>query len=129
MNGINETKKVIIVEDNREIREMYIIKLQNAGYEVSAALDGETGVELVIKEKPDLLLLDIMLPNMDGYEVLKKIKAENSKVKETPVIMLSNISSNEDLTKAKELGAADYFVKARSTPADVLKKVDDFFGK
>lgn len=127
MEGKDKTKRIVIVEDSQEIREMYEMKLQSGGYEVLTAEDGELGEVLIKKEKPDLVLLDIMLPKKDGYDIMKDMKADGSGVGEIPVIVISNLSGKEDAVEAKKLGAVDYLIKADSTPADILQKVDMFF--
>lgn len=127
MEGKDKIKRIVMVEDSQEIREMYEMKLQSGGYEVLTAEDGELGEELIKKEKPDLVLLDIMLPKKDGYDIMKDMKADGSGVGEIPVIVISNLSGKEDAVEAKKLGAVDYLIKADSTPADILQKVDMFF--
>lgn len=127
MEGKDKTKRIVIVEDSQEIREMYEMKLQSGGYEVLTAEDGELGEVLIKKEKPDLVLLDIMLPKKDGYDIMKDMKADGSGVGEIPVIVISNLSGKEDAVEAKKLGAVDYLIKAELTPAEILRKVDMFF--
>jgi len=125
MEGKEKPKRIVIVEDSQEIREIYEMKLQSGGYEVLTAKDGELGESLIKKERPDLVLLDIMLPKKDGYDIMKDMKTGGAG--EIPVIVISNLSSKEDALEAKKLGAVDYFIKADLTPADVLWKVDMFF--
>ena len=120
-------KRVAIIEDNRDIREMYSFKLRAGGFEVLEAGDGKAGLELIREEKPDLLLLDIMLPEKDGYDILREINAPDSEIKNLPVIVISNLSNREDFFEAKKLGAIDYLVKSECIPADVLRKVKSFF--
>lgn len=127
MEEKDKIKRIVIVEDSQEIREMYEMKLQSGGYEILTAEDGELGEILIKKEKPDLVLLDIMLPKKDGYDIMKDMKADGSGVGEIPVIVISNLSSKEDAVEAKKLGAVDYLIKADLTPADVLQRVDMFF--
>lgn len=127
---MNSTQKhkIIIVEDDANIRGMYQMKLELNGYDVVIAEDGKEAVELIKKENPDLILLDILLPKKDGFEVLKEIKnSKDEKVKSIPVVMLSNLSSKEDISEAKKLGASDYFVKAKIVPEEVAEKVSRFF--
>lgn len=96
--------------------------LAQEGYEVLSALDGAAGLDLAKKEKPDLILLDIILPKMDGFDVLKGLKEENSKI---PVIVLTNLSDINDIQKALDLGATTYLVKADFHLEDVLKKIKE----
>ena len=87
-----------------------------------SAIDGEEGIKKVLAEKPDLVLLDLILPNEDGFEVLSKIKAD-PKVSQIPIIILSNLSQKEDIDKGMKLGAADYIIKAQFTPEEIVEKV------
>lgn len=118
----NKKTKILLVEDDNTLTEMYTIKFQEAGHEVIVAKNGTEGLELAKKHDPDIILLDIILPEMDGFAVLKDLKSE-SKTKKTPVILLSNLGQEADIEKGKKLGAADYMVKANFTPAQVLDKV------
>lgn len=128
---MNSTQKykIALIEDDANIRDMYRMKLELSGYDVLTAEDGKEAVELVKKENPDLVFLDILLPKKDGFEVLKEIKSSKSEeIKSIPVIMLSNLSSKEDVDEAKKLGASDYFVKAKTSPKEVAEKVGEFLG-
>ncbi len=113
---------VVIVEDEKMLADMYSTKFTMEGFEAQKANDGQTGFDLVKQVKPDIILLDIIMPKLDGFAVLKMIKAE-AELKNIPVILLSNLGQDEDVKKGKELGAADYFVKANHTPAEVVQKV------
>lgn len=114
--------KILIVEDERTLLEMYKIKFENENFEVFLADNGETGIEIAKNDKPDLIMLDIMMPKMDGFAALKELK-DDAKTKKIPVIMLTNLGQEEDLEKGKKFGAADYIIKANSTPAQVVDKV------
>lgn len=121
--------KIALVEDDADIREMYKMKLELNGYDVLTAEDGKEAMELIKKANPNLVLLDILLPKKDGFEVLKEIKdSTDEKVKSVPVIMLSNLSSKEDIEEAKKLGASDYFIKAKTSPREIVEKIGGFFG-
>lgn len=115
-------KKILVVEDEATLQKALNDVLAQEGYEVLSALDGATGLDLAKKEKPDLILLDIILPKMDGFDVLKGLKEENSKI---PVIVLTNLSDINDIQKALDLGATTYLVKADFHLGDVLKKVKE----
>ena len=120
--------KIALIEDSANIREMYKMKLELSGYDVIIVEDGKEAVKLVKKAKPDLVLLDILLPKKDGFEVLKELKdSKDKKVKSVPIIMLSNLSSKEDINEAKKLGASDYFVKAKTSPKEIVEKIDEIF--
>ena len=115
-------KKVLIIEDDEFLRGLIQKKLVSEGFEAISAADGEDGVKKAKENKPDLILLDLMLPNMDGYEVLGKVKNDSS-ISSTPVIILSNLAQPEDIQKGVKLGAADYVIKAQSTPEEIVEKV------
>ncbi len=115
-------KNILIIEDDEFLRGLIKKKLDSEGFEVVSAADGEEGVKKAKDAKPDLVLLDLILPNMDGYEVLSKIRDDKS-ISSTPVIILSNLGQQEDIEKATKLGASDYIIKAQSTPEEIVEKV------
>lgn len=110
--------RILIIEDDKMLLNMYELKLKGAGVEVITAADGASGLALAKSEKPDLILLDIILPKMDGFRVLKAIK-EDEEIKSKPVLMITNLGQEEDIQKGNALGAAGYLIKA-STPPQVL---------
>ena len=114
--------KVLIVEDEKMLAEMYATKFTMEGFEAAQANDGMAGLEAAASEKPDIILLDVIMPKLDGFAVLKELR-EKDDTKNTPVILLTNLGQDEDIKKGKELGASDYFVKANHTPAEVVTKV------
>jgi DNA-binding response OmpR family regulator len=114
--------KILIVEDDAAIREMYKGKFESDGFEVLTAGDGADGLELAKNAKPDIIMMDIILPRMDGFSVLAELK-NNSKTKNIPIIMLTNLGTDEDRAKGEKLGAVDYIVKANLTPAQVSEKI------
>ncbi|MDO8520748.1 MAG: response regulator [bacterium] len=118
----NAKAKLLIIEDDKFLRELATQKLFKEGLDVSAATDGEQGILLAEKGVPDVILLDILLPGIDGFEVLKRVRA-NPALKQTHVIMLSNFGQNEDLEKAKTLGADKFLVKANFTLDEIVKVV------
>lgn len=115
-------KKILIVEDDKFLRELITKKLKDEGYEAIGASDGEEGVEKVKKESPDLVLLDLILPGIDGFEVLSKIK-EDPAVASIPVVILSNLGQREEVEKGLKMGAVDYMIKAHFTPGEITEKV------
>jgi DNA-binding response OmpR family regulator len=119
----NMAKRILVVEDEVTLHKALVDSLMQAGYETLSALDGELGWELVSKQIPDLVLLDIILPKLDGFEVLAKMK-ENPKTADVPVIILTNLGDIPDIQKALDLGASTYLVKADFHLEDVLKKVE-----
>lgn len=118
-------KKLVLVEDDEMIRTAYSDGLRRAGYEVVSADNGKDGLDLVKQEKPDLILLDIILPTMDGFEVLTELKKEKD-VKDIPVLILSNLGQDDDIQKGIELGAVAYMIKANNNIVEVTEKVEQF---
>jgi len=115
-------KKILIVEDDKFLRELIAKKLSEGGFIVEEASDGEEGIRKIKEGRPDLILLDLILPSIDGFEVLEKIK-EDLETKPIPVIVLSNLGQKEDIERGLKLGAFDYLVKAHFTPGEVIEKV------
>ncbi|HLE24153.1 MAG TPA: response regulator [Thermodesulfobacteriota bacterium] len=114
--------KVLMIEDDPVLQRMYISKLTEGGYEVDLARDGAEGLHKALNTDPDLVLLDLMLPKVDGLQILAEMR-KNPKTRKTPVIVLSNLAQADDATKALQLGADDYVVKLNTPPSSVLKKV------
>ena len=121
MTMSDNKKKIILVEDDKFLSEMYVVKLTESGFEVDVAADGEEGLNKIKEQKPDLVLLDIVLPKMDGFEVLRNIKSEPS-LKNISVIALTNLGQKEEVEKGLKLGADDYIIKAHFTPTEVVAK-------
>lgn len=115
-------KKILIIEDDKFLRELIGQKLLKEGYDIAEAVDGEKGIKGAKDEKPDLILLDLILPGMDGFEVLIKIKGD-SKTAQIPVIILSNLGQKDDIEKGLKMGAADYLIKAHFSPGEIIDKV------
>ena len=115
-------QKILLVEDDSFLSNMYATKLELEGYEVVIAEDGEAGYEKAVSEKPDVILLDIMLPKLDGFGVLEKVRS-NDATQSVPVILLTNLSQDEDIQKGLSLGANDFLVKAHFMPSEVVKKI------
>ncbi|PIZ98902.1 MAG: response regulator [Candidatus Komeilibacteria bacterium CG_4_10_14_0_2_um_filter_37_10] len=125
---VSKAKTIILVEDEEILVNMYKLKLTKGGYHVLTAPDGAAGLALILQEKADLILLDVMMPKMDGFAVLAAIKKEK-KISKTPVILLTNLRQDEDIKKGKEYGVVDYCIKANMTPHDLVEKIDQFFKK
>jgi len=119
-------KTVLIIEDDAFLRSLISKKLSSNGFAPLEAVDGETGLEKIKKEKPDLILLDLLLPTINGFEVLSEIK-ENPSTAPIPVIILSNLGGKEDVEKGLKLGASDYLIKAQFTPEEIIVKVKKIF--
>ena len=117
------THKILIVEDDRFLRELIVKKLSNEeDFEIFEAFDGEVGIKKINEVKPDLVLLDLILPGIDGFEVLSRMK-EDPELSGIAVIVLSNVGQKEDIEKGLELGAIDYLVKAHFTPDEIIEKI------
>jgi DNA-binding response OmpR family regulator len=116
-------KKILIVEDDRSLQNALSEMLTQEGYAVVSALDGEEGLEKLAEEKPDLVLLDIILPKKDGYEVLTEIK--KGELKETPVLILTNLGEMDNVQKALALGAMTFMVKSDFSLKDIIGKVKE----
>lgn len=115
-------KKILIVEDDKFLRELIGQKLTKEGYDILESIDGEDGLKKIRNEKPDLVLLDLILPSIDGFEVLSRIK-EDASLKSPPIIILSNLGQKEDVERGLKSGAVDYLIKAHFTPGEIIEKV------
>ncbi len=123
-----DNKKVILlVEDDEFLSELYATKLSLEGFAVLSAADGKKGLKLALEKRPDAILLDIILPKMDGFEVLKAIQADPVG-KTIPVILLTNLSQKDEVKRGLALGAVDYLIKAHFMPSEVVKKIKSFIG-
>jgi len=122
MNEVNNKIKVALIEDEEVLLNVLKDKLEKEGFEVYPAVDGEDGLGVIKDKQPDIILLDILMPKMDGFTVLKKLK-ENPETKNVPVLLLTNLGQDEDVKKGNELGAVGYLVKANITPSEVVDKV------
>jgi DNA-binding response OmpR family regulator len=121
-------KKILLIEDDSFLSEIYTAKFEESGFEVLIAHDGAVGLGKAREEAPDMILLDVVMPNMDGFEVLHAVK-EDPSAKDIPVVILSNLGEQENVTKGLELGAAAYIVKAHYTPTEVVAKVQEILSK
>ena len=122
MESTSTKKKILYIEDEPFFASTMSKQLAEAGYDVETAVDGESGLELAKKIIPDIVLLDITLPKMDGKEVLRQLRADDT-TKNIPVIILSNLSALEDEREASALGAQAFFVKALSLPSEIVDVV------
>ncbi len=120
-------KKILIIEDDSFFADILKNKLENQGCQVEVAPDGLEGFNKIEKEKPDLILLDILLPSMNGYEILEK-KKEKESIKDIPVIVISNSGQPVEIERVLELGAQDYLIKAQFGPNEVMSKVTSCLG-
>lgn len=116
------TKKILFIEDERTLQRTFKEFFEKEKFILISAFDGESGLEIAKKEKPDLILLDIILPKKDGIEVLREIK-KDPELKEIPVLILSNLEEIEKIEEALSLGAKGYLIKSENSLFDVLEKV------
>lgn len=112
--------KVALIEDDHMLSDMYKIKFEKEGFAIATAADGVEGLDVVQKENPDVILLDVIMPRMDGFQTLQELRSRGVK---SPVILLTNLGQEEDIKKGRELGATDYFVKSNFTPDAIVSKV------
>jgi len=116
-------KKVLIVEDDNFVAEVYSTKLLEMGHEVQIAQNGEEGLTKLGQDKPDLILLDIIMPVMGGIEMLGELK-KKEEWKDIPIILLTNVGEKESIQKVRSLGIQDYLIKSHFTPAEVIEKIE-----
>lgn len=121
-------KKIVLMEDEELIISLLQKKLVKEGYNVVVARDGQEGLELVKKEKPDLVLLDIIMPKKGGFEVMEEI-SNDKLLKSTPIIIISNSGQPVELGRAKKLGVRDWVIKVEFDPEEVVEKVKKQIGK
>lgn len=121
-------KTILVIEDDKYLREVLTEKLKKEGFAVLEAVEGETGLALTVEKKPDLVVLDIILPLLNGFDYLE-MKLKNAAIEKIPVIILSNLGQKEDVERGMKLGAKDYMVKAHFTPNDLIAKVQAQLGK
>ena len=116
--------KILIIEEDRFLRKIYKNKFTRAGFEFREAISGDEGLNKVYSEKPDLVLLDLMLPKKSGFDVLVELKSNRS-TKKIPVIILSNLAQEEDIKRTLSLGARDYLIKTEVSLSDVVDRVKE----
>ena len=125
MTTAKNAKKILIVEDDKPMSRALELKLNNSGFTVKAVYDGEEAVAELSKNKYDLMLLDLMMPKMDGFGVLAALKEKKIKL---PIIVSTNLSQESDVARAKSLGAADYFIKSDTPISAVVEHVKKVLG-
>lgn len=120
--------RILVVEDETFLVKIYAVKLKKEGYDVSIAADGEQAVALAREIKPDLILLDLILPKMNGFEALEAMRASREN-KSTPVIVLSNLGQEEDMKRAEAFGVDAYLVKANHSIQEIVDKIRETLEK
>ena len=121
-------QKIVLIEDDEILAKVISEELGEAGFKIIAAHDGEAGLKLARSEKPDLVLLDLVLPKKPGFELLEEIK-RSPETRQIPVIIITMLSQDEDIKKGLALGASDYIVKSQHAVAEIAEKIKNFFGK
>ncbi len=114
--------KILLIEDDPFLLSMYSTKFELENFKVVTADNGEKGLKLAFSEKPDIILLDILMPEMNGFEVLEKLKVEKD-VNQIPVILLTNLNQKNEIERGLALGADDYLIKAHFMPSEVVDKI------
>jgi len=119
---------ILIIEDDPILSKMYTEKFTTEGFNVIAALDGESGLDMAVSNKIDIILLDVMLPRISGIDLLKKLR-DHETGKNTLVVVLTNLADPEEKKRALDLGVKDYLVKAMQNPAQVVDKIKERIGE
>ena len=123
-----QRQRIVLVEDDEVLAKVIHGELQEAGFDVEQAYDGEKGLTLVQSRLPDLVLLDLVLPKKHGFEVLEELK-KSPGTSHIPVIVLTMLETDEDIKKGLKLGANDYIVKSQHAVGEIIEKVKNFFGQ
>ena len=122
---MNDTKKILIAEDDEFLIKAYKAKFEDAGFELLMAADGEEALNLIRSEKPNIVLLDIMMPKNSGFEVLEQVRQDPG-MKDLPIIITSNLGQEGDIDKGMEKGATDYMVKTSFTMDEMMEKINKY---
>lgn len=129
-NNIGSAGKILIVEDDKFLRDLITKKLKMENFETICAIDGEEALKKIKEEKPALILLDLILPGIGGFDVLSQLKNDLSEsIKNIPVIILSNLGQRDDVEKGINLGAVDFLIKAHFTPGEIISKIKEVLNK
>ena len=120
--------KILIIEDDKFLLSLILEKFVQLGFDAEVAADGEDGLNKIVNNKYDLVLLDMILPKMDGFKILEEVK-KNQSLKNLPIIVASNLYDKNDIDRAISLGAADYIIKAYNSPENIVDRVKAFLQK
>ena len=120
-------KKILLAEDDKFIQKAYEDGFKRNGFDVIIASDGSEAMEKIRKDSPDIVLLDLIMPKKNGFDVLKEIRGDKS-LKSIPVLILSNLGQDSDINKCKKIGATDYLVKADYSMSEVVSKINNYIG-
>jgi DNA-binding response OmpR family regulator len=114
--------KILIIEDDKFLRDLLSQKLMREGFKVLTAVEGEEGIKMMGEEAPNLVMLDLILPGLDGFDILTRLK-ETPELSSVPVLVLSNLGQKEDIERAMSLGAEEFLIKANFTPGEIVEKI------
>jgi len=128
MEEKNGFKKVLLVEDDPFLIDIYSGKLKESGFLVSVVEDGERALQKIREETPDLVVLDIVLPKIDGWEIMREIK-KDKRLNNLKVVILSNLGQKGEIEKGLEMGAQKYLIKAHYTPSEIVNQIKEVFEK
>lgn len=117
-------KNILLIEDDPFLIDIYITKLKEAGFGVEVAKDGQTALKLLKRKKYDLLILDIVLPHIDGWEILERIKKQKE-LKDLLIVILSNLGQKQEVKKGLDLGATKYLIKAHYKPSEIIEEIKE----
>jgi len=121
-----QSVKILLIDDDPFITDMYVLKFKDAGFQIETARDGKEGLKKAREFNPDIVLLDIVMPGMDGFGVLEELRKDSRSPK---VILLTNLGQKEDVERGMRLGADDYVIKAHFTPSEVMDKIKNVLQK
>lgn len=122
-------EKILVIEDEKFLKDLLVKRLEETGYTVFHAMDCEEGFKKARDEKPDLILLDLVLPGINGFEFLKEIKKDSSEIKNIPVLILSNLGQSDDIKRGLALGAEDFLIKAHYILPEIVEKIKQTLAK
>ncbi len=122
---MKHNKKILIVEDDAFLVDAYKVKLASMPWKIITTTNGDAAYDITVKEKPNLIILDLLIEGLTGLEVLRKLRSSPA-TKDVPIIVATNVNQDESVNKAKELGANDYFIKSNISIGDLVKKCQDY---
>jgi DNA-binding response OmpR family regulator len=117
--------KILFIEDDPLINKIYSTRLKTDGHEVFTAENGEEGLKIAMDNNPDIVILDVMMPRVDGFEVLEKLR-EDERFKLKPIIMYSNLNNEEEIKRAKQMGVTEFVIKANLSPTQMVEKIKQY---
>ena len=120
--------KILFIEDDPLLVKIYSTRLSQDGFEVLSAENGEAGLQVAETQVPDLIVLDIMMPRLDGFSVLEKLRT-SEKTKNTPILVYSNLGQEDETARAKKMGATDFIIKANLSPTEMIAKIKEYLPK